>query len=47
MSFAISSSLGFGELYGDFDVVRSGDANEEGVECELRLWVWFEASATK
>jgi len=37
MSFAISSSLGFGELYGDFDVVRSGDANEEGVECELRL----------
>jgi hypothetical protein len=32
MSFATSSSLGFGELYGDFAVGRSSDVNEEGVE---------------
>jgi hypothetical protein len=35
MSFANSCSLGFGELYGDFDVGRSIDGNEGGVECEL------------
>jgi len=39
MSFAISCSLGFGELYGDFDIGRSSDGNEEGVECELRFRV--------
>jgi hypothetical protein len=32
MSFAISSSFGFGELYGDFSVGRSSDGSEEGVE---------------
>jgi hypothetical protein len=37
MSFAVSSSLGFGKLYGDFDIGRSSDGNEEGVEHELRL----------
>jgi hypothetical protein len=31
MSFAISSSLDFRELYGDFDVGRSSDENEVGV----------------
>jgi len=29
MSFAISSSLGFGESYSDFEIGRSSDGNEE------------------